>query len=300
MAKAKRRSFEKKYLQVPNETAVAPEIKSPSESISLEALGLIVNICSYSEEWDLHKTELYQRYAKNKRTSVNNAFKELVQAKYMFEYKYRVGKKWEHVYQYDIIPYTDEQIKILRHEAIEEHKEIWDVDFAHPKMDSRKWTAENQHISNTIGTQNGINEIQTKPILDEKIIDDEEEPFEINNYAFKEFVKEFQENFPNRFDNQKFQDIYEQMILQKLAVITFQEGANQARYMEKRQKEGKLDLGDYATYFVGGIKKKRTSQQSALEERILAKAAKELKEKKERKERERQTKRPPVYNWLEQ
>ena len=94
--------------------------------------------------------------------------------------------------------------------------------------------------------------------------------------------------------------IFKQMILQKLAVITFQEGANQKRYMEKRQKEGKLDLGDYAAYFVGGIKKKRTSQQSALEERILAKAAKELKEKKERKERERQTKRPPVYNWLEQ
>ncbi len=129
--------------------------------------------------------------------------------------------------------------------------------------------------------------------------DDEKEPFEINNLAFKEFVKEFQENFPNLFDNQKFQDIYEQMILQELAVITFQEGANQARYMEKRQSEGKLNLGDYAAYFIGGIKKKRTSQQNALEKRILAKAEKELKEKKEREEKERQTKIPPVYNWLE-
>jgi hypothetical protein len=141
MAKAKRRTFEKQYLQVPNETATAPEVKTPSNSISLEALGLIVNICSYSEEWELHKTELYKRFTNNKRTSVSNAWKELTEAKYVFEYKYRDGKKWEYVYLYDITPYTSEQIEILRQEALEEYEEIWDVDFAHPKMDTSKPTA---------------------------------------------------------------------------------------------------------------------------------------------------------------
>jgi hypothetical protein len=141
MAKAKRRTFEKQYLQVPNETATAPEVKTITESISLEALGLIVNICSYSEEWELHKTELYKRFANNKRTSVSNAWKELTEANYIFEYKYRDGKKWEYVYLYDITPYTSEQIEILRQEALDEHEEIWDVDFAHPKMDSSKPTA---------------------------------------------------------------------------------------------------------------------------------------------------------------
>jgi hypothetical protein len=45
---------EKDYLQVPNKTALAPESKE--NPISLQALGLIVNICSYSERYELHKT----------------------------------------------------------------------------------------------------------------------------------------------------------------------------------------------------------------------------------------------------
>ncbi|MDY7965754.1 hypothetical protein U0F29_32460, partial [Bacillus thuringiensis] len=115
-ARMKKMKLEKEYVQVPNETAVAVETRNnneiPEDCLSLQALGLIVNLWSYNtEEWELHKTELYKRYGKNKEVSVKNAWKELMDANYIIEYKFRVGKKWDYEYYYRIKPFTDEERK---------------------------------------------------------------------------------------------------------------------------------------------------------------------------------------------
>ena len=301
MAVMRKRKYEKEFVQILNETAKAVEEKNNPNPISLEALGLLTNLWSYDvETWDLHKTELYKRYAKNKKTSVSSAWAELVKAKFIHEFKFRNGRKWEYIYFYRPEPFTQLEIEEMELEVVEEYGLSSTADFQQLNFNSSNSTAQNVHISNTKPKQNTINKKQTKEKLNKKIIDEEEGPFEINIYAFREFVKEFEETFPNLFDNEKYNDIYEQMQIQKLSVITFQEAVKQMRFMEKRQKEGKLDLGDFAPYFVGGIKKKRTSQQKAIDDQKFAKAEREFKAKKEREEQERKAREiPPFYNWLE-
>lgn len=102
------------YVQVPNETAKAVERKAKNP-ISLQALGLITNIWSYDvENWDLYKKELYNRYEKNKETSVRNAWNELVDAKYIIEFQYRNSEgKFDNVYYYRIEPFSEEEIKAI-------------------------------------------------------------------------------------------------------------------------------------------------------------------------------------------
>ena len=298
MAKMKKRTFEREYVQVPNETAKAPEIKNNEKPISLEALGLLVNLWSYNlETWEVHKTELYKRFAFNKETSVKKAWKELIAAGYMIEYKYRIGKKWEYEYIFNILPYTEEQIKIIWEEGREEHEEIWGLDFQDLKMKSSKCSPQNQEISNTGLTQNKstkekLKKENIKPIID----DDEKEPFEPNKIAFQYFVNEFNKNFPNHFDNDAYNKIWEQMHLQRLSRFTYKEALNQAKYMNQRIAEGKLNLGDYAAYFVNGIKRKRNSQTSSLLQEKTEKAAKEYKEQP----KQEKSNDLPFYNWLEE
>jgi hypothetical protein len=77
--------------------------------ISLQALGLLVNICSYSEEWELYKSELYKRFTKNKETSVRNAWNELMDAGYVMEKRERNGKKWDYEYRVRLVPWTKQE-----------------------------------------------------------------------------------------------------------------------------------------------------------------------------------------------
>jgi hypothetical protein len=164
MAKAKKRTFEKNYVQVPNDTARAVEKKEDHSfpAISLGALGLITNLFSYPDSWELHKTELYARFAYNKETSVKRLWNELVEARFIVEYKYRIGKKWEYVYVYNIEPYTNEQINIIRQEAIEEHGKIWGLDFQDLKTETSKRRPQNPDIINTRGNKDCNKEILDK------------------------------------------------------------------------------------------------------------------------------------------
>lgn len=144
MAKMKKYQLEKNYVQVPNDTAKAVE-----NEISLQALGLIVNLWSYNVEvWELHKTELYKRFAKNKKTSVSNAWDELVEAKYIIEFKYRDGKKWDYVYIYRIEPFTTLEIEKIMAECVEEYGVESTSDFQLLKMSNPNCTPQNVHISN--------------------------------------------------------------------------------------------------------------------------------------------------------
>ncbi len=60
-------------INLPIATAQAVQ-KNNENPISLEALGLLVNLLSYPSTWELHKTELYKRFSKNKESSVRTAW----------------------------------------------------------------------------------------------------------------------------------------------------------------------------------------------------------------------------------
>jgi hypothetical protein len=122
---------------VPKATAQAVQ-ENHENPISLEALGLLVNLLSYPSTWELHKTELYKRFANNKESSVRSAWRSLMNANYIIEFKYRLGKKWEYVYYFRKVPFTEEEkTEILAH-AEKEYGEICTLDFQDLKMKTSK------------------------------------------------------------------------------------------------------------------------------------------------------------------
>ena len=134
-----------KMIQVPYEFNVSVPIstaqavqKDDMNPISLEALGLLVNLLSYPSTWELHKTELYKRFAFSKETAVRKAWKDLTTANYIIEFKYRVGKKWEYVYYFRKVPFTSEEKAQILDNACSEHSEIWGLDFPDLKMRTSK------------------------------------------------------------------------------------------------------------------------------------------------------------------
>lgn len=144
-----------KMIQIPYDYSftfpvnTAQQVQVNSESpISLEALGLLVNLISYPSSWELHKTELYKRFAKNKRTSVKSAWSDLVNANYIIEFRYRSGRSYEYVYYYRKVPFSDEEKATILDTSRKEYGEIWDVDFVHPKMDTSKSTVNQKNILN--------------------------------------------------------------------------------------------------------------------------------------------------------
>lgn len=292
MHKAK---VEKDYVEIPNDTARAPE----TTDLSLQALGLIVNLWSYPvDKWELHKTELYKRFTKNKETSVRSAFKELVDNNFMIEVKYRKNGRNDYDYVYRSYPFTEEEKAEWIVKLTNEYGEISTLDFQDLKFKTSKSGPQNQEIINTRAKKNTLKKDRLKkdnikPIID----DDEKESFQPNKIAFQNFVYQFNKNFPEKFDNNLYNSIWEQMYFQKLDRFTYKEAINQAKYMKQRIDEGKLDLGDYAAYFVGGILRKRTSQKSALMQEKLEKIEKESKEKKVVETE--YVRKVPFYNWLE-
>lgn len=108
------------YEQIPRELLQACDTNSKhNKNLSLQAIGLLCNIRSYAETWDLHKTELYKRYAKNKEASVRRAWDELVECGYIVQLKRREGNKYKYIYYVTVYPFTSKDI-----EEIEEKKAL--------------------------------------------------------------------------------------------------------------------------------------------------------------------------------
>ena len=82
-----------------------------SKDLSLQAIGLLVNLQSYPENWDLNKTELYKRYSKNGRSSVQNAWNELVEKNFIVQFHKREGKRNIYTYYFSLTPFSDDDIK---------------------------------------------------------------------------------------------------------------------------------------------------------------------------------------------
>ena len=121
--------------------------KENDTPISLQALGLLVNLLSYEEredervdgkDWELHKTELYKRFGKNKENSVRSAWNDLVESGYIIEFKYRVGNKWDYVYFVRKTPFSPEEKAEILDNAEKEFGEIWGLDFQDLKMKTSK------------------------------------------------------------------------------------------------------------------------------------------------------------------
>lgn len=298
MARMRKAKQEKDYVEIPNVTARASELRENENPISLEAVGLLVDLWSYPEDWEVRKTELYRRFGKNKKTSVSNAWDDLVDKDYIIEFKVRVGKRWEYVYIYNIKPFTEEQKQSELAEYARDYGVSSTSDFQQLKMGSSKCTVQNQQITKKGINKKGINKEGINKEGNKRFIDDEEEPFTVNEIAFREFIYQWEKNFPERFDNDLYNRIYVQMHIYKVNRFTFKEARIQARYMKEEMDKG-LVINDYAAYFVKGILLKRTSQNSAVMQEKLEKAEKEYKERKEQENADRNKKAVPFYNWLE-
>lgn len=85
--------------------------KHGDNGLSLQAIGLLVNLQSYPEDWELNKTELYKRYSKNKKSSVMSAWNELVNHKYIIQFLKREGKANQYIYYFNTTPFTEDEIR---------------------------------------------------------------------------------------------------------------------------------------------------------------------------------------------
>lgn len=81
------------------------------ENLSYEAIGLLCQLQSYPSDWDLFKTELYKRNPKNKRTSVERIWDELVENGYIVQYRIRDGKAYCYQYLFSVTKFTEENLR---------------------------------------------------------------------------------------------------------------------------------------------------------------------------------------------
>lgn len=266
-------------ISVPVATAQAVQ-ENNEKPISLEALGLLVNLLSYPTTWELHKTELYKRFAKNGRTSVNTAWKDLMEANYIIEFKYRAGKKYEYVYYYRKVPFTAKEKAEILANAEKEFGEIWAVDFVHSKMGSPK-PADNQK---TI--------LNIKPILN-------------TNNKDIDYIDDDKRTSPSGEDSAKHNDEQINLIISNLKEATEEELSDRSfksvvRKVVDKYSQGKVN--SFRDYLVTALIRKieelelRRQKDHAKQEIDQAK-----KKRTETKLKEREIfKTVPFYNWLEE
>lgn len=158
---------------LPIETAQAVQ-KNRENNISLEALGLLVNLLSYPTTWELHKTELYSRFAKHGEKSVRSAWKSLEESNYIIEFKYRVGKKYEYVYYFRKVPFTASEKAEILDMAEKEYGEIWTLRFGESKVETPKGRVNQKTLLNKNPLLNNTKK-DIRNNDDDKRIENEEE-----------------------------------------------------------------------------------------------------------------------------
>ena len=148
-------------VSLPKRTAqdVQKEIlKEKNESpLSLSALGLLLNLCSYPPTWELHKTELYERFGQDGERAVKTAWNDLIDKRYIVEYRYRSGKKWEYVYHYRRVPYSPEEKAKILDTAAKEYSGIWGLQNADLKMKTSKRRGNQDLLLNKTFNKTNIN-----------------------------------------------------------------------------------------------------------------------------------------------
>jgi hypothetical protein len=251
------------------------------DTITWKAKGLMGYFLTRPDNWKINHKDLVNR-AKDGKDAVTSALQELQKAGYIHYYQERLSNGKFGDWLYDV--YERPSFNPLYNKVLPNTEKPYAEN-----SDTEKPNTENTDYNNNKDINNKPNNNKSN---NNKLIIEEEKDFQINNFAFKTLVNEFQEEYPNVFDNDLWQSIYNAMIELKIDFITLKEAENQARIMDKKISDGK-EIHDYAKYFVGGIKKMRKSKHSAL----VANKMSKYKPKEKKVENENTV---PFYNWLEQ
>ncbi|MED3553988.1 hypothetical protein [Cytobacillus praedii] len=265
-------------ITIPVATAQAVQKKNTEGPISLEALGLLVNLLSYPSTWELHKTELYKRFAKHGERSVKAAWNDLISANYIIEFRYRSGKKYEYVYYFRKVPFTSEEKTEILDTATKEYGEIWGLQNEDPKMKTSKRRGNQKNIlnKNTILNTNNINK--------ESIDDDKrtESSAIHNDESINLIISNFRESTKQELTDRSFK-----------AVV---------RKVMDKYNQGKVNsLRDYlATALANKIDELelRRAKDEAKEKLKVGSQAR-IQQKTQELEQQPINKKIPFYNWLE-
>ena len=129
---------------------------------NLKSIGLLSYLMSLPSDWTIYKTQLAKTFG---RGPVNTAFEELLENRYLFIIKTRVGKSDNYLYYVSDTTFSDDYIReeidnckqpiteVIAHnftyEAIENEdteQDFSDVDFRQSKTDSPKRTVQNRQL----------------------------------------------------------------------------------------------------------------------------------------------------------
>jgi hypothetical protein len=266
---------------VPGATAQAVQ-ENNENPISLEALGLLVNLLSYPSTWDLHKTELYKRFAKHGERSVKSAWNDLVEANYIIEFRYRAGKKYEYVYYFRKVPFSNEEKIEILDRAEKEHGEVWGLQNADLKMKTSKRRGNQKNILNK------------DPILNtnniDKHTDDDKQTFllgkdsAINNESNQDLIiSNFRESTKDDLTNRSFNAVVRKVV--------------------DKYNQGKINsFRDYLATALANKIDELELRRAKMEarEQLKANSQQRIVQRKEELENQPIRKTVPFYNWLEE
>lgn len=248
------------------------------QTLKLSALGLLVNLASYPPTWELSKTELYKRFAHDGEKSVKSAWRDLEEANYIIEFKYRVGKKYEYVYYFRMTPFSKEEKEQILKDATQEYGEIWGLRNGVSNLESPKRT----------GKLSTLKELKSLNKEEEEII---------YNARANNIVYEILEDFfkTKGIDQQTIDQTILELTKRDLNLFLMEDVEKQFKHMMDKLKYGEVDNHNgFAVYFANGLQMRSTQskaskqyQQEKIREYELA-----MQKKQER------AKNLPYYDWL--
>lgn len=95
------------------------------EELSIGAIGLLSNIVSYADGWVLRKTELYTRFKKSGRTTIDRCWDELVDNGYIIQFRRREGKGYNYQYLASSTKFDKEKIMQIANKVKEKGFEFY-------------------------------------------------------------------------------------------------------------------------------------------------------------------------------
>lgn len=272
------------------------------DQLSLQAIGLLSNLQSYPDTWVLHKTEVYKRFKKNGKTSVANAWEELVKEQYIVQLRRRNGKKWDYVYYFNLERFTDEQVKELEEqeqavsmsfrfsEAQKNSQKSWASENEKPKMGIPKSEDKKDNIQESTQrdtTQNNLESLESLELREE-----EEEKEYITraregNFAYEILSDYFREKL---IDERTIDKIIGHLIHYKLDIFSLENVEKQFNHMMQKEVSGQR-IYDFPYYFANGLKD--LTRQSKVSNNYLRERLLRIEQNK------RQNPTARFYNWLE-
>lgn len=237
--------------------------------LSLESRGLLSYMESMPDDYIFHKTQLYRCFEKNKKTSVERIWNELLDKNFIIAYSKGIAPKKEYEYLFTHVGFSNQEISELNEEYL---KNGWEVAYrsgsnrkpssyyrerAKTKESKEKEKAsegskyqgvENQHPDNS-GNLNGVdfeqhdlNSTKSTDIISTNksfIVNGDEEEENKNNKENKQKIKENIEkrknNIINEFGN-------------KVGKALISEAANNT-------KQNLFDIDYYDSYFLNALEK---------------------------------------------